>query len=155
MIKIKTELRRGWVLVRLLWIAFGIRGCQEATAAPPAPGVLTTNYTLIWDYPAGMPLLSSYVPGTNVAFNIYGTQTLGLAMSNWPTMYTLQSWALATNNGKVICCLSNATAGLGGAWFFVITASNITGESFFSNPALTGPAVPAQLAGVVSLLKGL
>lgn len=142
-------------VVRMVGLAvLGISGCQEAPAAPPVPGVLTSNYVVMCEHPANFPILSSYVPGTNAAFNVYGTQTLGTPMSNWPSMYNLTSWTLATNNGKAMVCLSNATAGLGGQWFFVVTVSNITGESFFSGLAQTGPVVPAQMFGSVSLLKG-
>jgi len=102
------------------WLAIGAAlAAGIAIAALAAP---TGDVTLAWSYPTNL------VAG--VTFKVYGSPTLGTPMSSWPV--------IATVPGPT----TNATVHIApGAFFFSVTASNIWGESSFSNVAQT-PALP-------------
>jgi hypothetical protein len=83
-----------------------------AIGAPP--GVMRTNLTLRWDYPANE--LS-----TNLTFKIYSTTNLSLPVTNWPVFVTV----VGTN-------LSHPVPVEDFKRFFSMTASNLIGEGNFS-----------------------
>ncbi len=112
----------------------------EASAVIPQPPVL---WGLTWDHPVGMPLLSSYVPGTNQAYQIYMTQTLGTSLTNWPLFTTFTNWSIITNQGGTFTYSNNVTVPFGQAFFF-INPTNVFGQapflSGYGSSAQTGPS---------------
>jgi len=96
-----------------------------------------TNWAFAWPAPTTMPILSSYSPGTNQAYNLYGTTNLGDVITGWPRVAYWTNWTLVTNGSAIYN--SNSIIVPPGVWYFALTATNLQGESFFSPVALTGP----------------
>lgn len=99
-------------------------------AAPIVPA--TATWALTFDQPTNMPVLTSYVPGTNQAYQVWGTGNLGTPLTNWTLLATWTSWALATNNGNII--LSNNIQVPFGQMFFYVNPTNVFGAA----PLLSG-----------------
>ncbi len=98
---------------------------------------VTTNWAFSWPASTNMPILSTYAPGTNQAFNLYGTTNLASLITGWPRQAYWTNWDLVTNGGVI--WFSNSVTVPPGVWYFALTATNLQGESFFSPVALTGP----------------
>jgi hypothetical protein len=100
----------------------------SAVAAPPFQNV---TWAILWDQPTNMPILSAYVPGTNQAYKVYGTTTLGTPQANWPLLTTFTNWALVTN-GASIQLSNNVTLPFAQQYFFFVNPTNVWGEPPFS-----------------------
>ena len=98
-----------------------------ANAAPPAP----VNIVFLWDTPAD-PMWTSYV------YRIYGTTNLAAPTNTWP-LVTVATNPVAVSNGTLLAFPIALTPA---AYFFEMTASNLWGESPFSQPAATPPSPP-------------
>ncbi len=109
-------------------------------AVVPQPPVV---WGLTWDQPAGMPVLSSYVPGTNQAYQVLVTQTVGLSLTNWPLLTTFTNWVVITNQGGSITLSNTVTLPFGQAFFF-LNPTNIFGAapllSGYGQATQTGPS---------------
>lgn len=110
--------------------------CLLALVAPLLCHAQNTNWAFVWPAPTTMPILSQYSPGTNQAYNLYGTTNLGDVITGWPRVAYWTNWTVVTN-GTI--WLSNSVIVPPGAWYFALTATNLQGESFFSPVAPTGP----------------
>lgn len=102
------------LLLALILVVFRL-----APAAPP--GVLRTNVMLVWNYPADQ--LS-----TNLTFKVYQSPDLAAPMTNWAVLTNV-----AGTNTSVVVALNPQVM------FFAVTASNLWGESPFSEAAGTPP----------------
>jgi hypothetical protein len=100
----------------------------SALAAPPFQNV---TWALVWDQPTNMPVLASYSPGTNQAYKVYGTSTLGTPQANWPLLTVFTNWFLVTN-GPSISLSNNVTLPFATQFFFTINPTNVWGEPPFS-----------------------
>ena len=107
-----------------------------------APPFVNVTWPLLWDQPTNMPVLSVYVPGTNQAYKIYGTSTLGTPQSQWPLLAMFTSWSLVTN-GPSISLSNSVTLPFALSYFFAINPTNVWGEPPFllgySATLVTGP----------------
>ena len=108
-------------------------------AAPIVPG--TSTWAVTWDQPTNMPVLLSYVPGTNQAYQVYGTPSLNVPLTNWTLLTTWTSWSLVTNGASI--SLSNNIQVSFGQWFFYVNPTNVFGAapllSEFGAVGQTGP----------------
>lgn len=109
-------------------------------AAPPFQNV---TWGLLWDQPTNMPVLSAYSPGTNQAYKVYGTSTVGTPMAQWPLLTLFTNWALITNVNGSIQLSNNVTLPFAPAYFFTVNPTNVWGEPPFSlnywATAMSGP----------------
>ncbi len=110
--------------------------CLLTFAVPMLCHGQNTNWAFAWPAPTTMPILSSYAPGTNQAYNLYGTTNLGDVITGWPRVAYWTNWTVVTN-GSI--WFSNSVIVPPGVWYFALTSTNLQGESFFSPVALTGP----------------
>lgn len=101
-----------------------------AVGAPIVPN--TSTWGLTFDQPTNMPVLLSYVPGTNQAYQVYGTPTLNTPLANWTLLTTWTSWSLVTNGTSI--SLSNNIQVSFGQWFFYVNPTNMFGAA----PLLSG-----------------
>ncbi len=103
-----------------LKISLAIGALAAITAAF---GLIQSPRTVIleWDYPTN-------ALSTNLTFVLRATNNPGVPLTNWPVITNISgtnlTWKLLVIPGQQ---------------FYVITASNIWGESDFSNVALTQP----------------
>lgn len=105
-----------------------------------APPFTNATWGLSWDQPTNMPVLASYVPGTNQAYVLRGTATVGLPMVNWPVIAVWTNWTLITNAGAIQ--LSNSVTLPFAQHFLYLNPTNLFGEApigFFGGLGLTGP----------------
>lgn len=109
-------------------LAILLLSAASVLAAPPFQNV---TWGIWFDYPTNMPVLSYYAPGTNEAFRIYGTSTLGTPQANWPFITTWTNWALITN-GPTISISNNVTLPFAPQYFFMFNPTNTWGEPPFS-----------------------
>lgn len=102
----------------------------------------TSTWGLWWDQPTNMPVLASYVPGTNQAYQVYVTQNLGTPLTNWTLTTTWTNWTVITNGNGTISLSNNITLPFGQA-FFAINPTNVFGAapllSGYCGLAWTGP----------------
>lgn len=106
-------------------IAILLLSASSVFAAPPFQNV---TWALLWDQPTNMPVLASYSPGTNQAYKVYGTSTIGTPMAQWPLLTTFTNWALITN-GTTITLSNNVTLPFATQYFFLLNPTNIWGEA--------------------------
>ena len=131
----------------LICLFLSIVGLQ---AAPP----LTATWALTWDQPTNMPVLASYVPGTNQAYQVLVTQTLGTPLTNWPVVVTWTNWSVVTNNGTIQ--LSNNITLPWGQAFFAVNPTNVFGSAplFLGYYAVAQTGPPWSSVNNSSLTKG-
>lgn len=113
---------------------------STALAAPPD----TMTWNFFWMAPTNQPILSSYVPGTNQAYKLYGTATLGLAMTNWPLLAVWTNWTVS-GDGK---WFSNQFTVASQPYFFLLNPTNTWGETNFAAWVQTGPMLYPQSIGL-------
>ncbi len=103
-----------------------------------------TNATwgLSWDQPTNMPVLTSYVPGTNQAYQVYTTQNLGTPLASWTLSATWTNWFLVTNSTGAIQLSNNITVPFA-TTFFYVNPTNVFGAaplfSGYGGMLITGP----------------
>lgn len=112
--------------------------------------IITTNWAIQWQVPTNIPVLSSYVAGTNQAYNLYGTTNFGQTITAWPLLAYWPSWSVVTNGSTI--WYSNSITLPPGVWYTALTGTNQQGESFFSPVALTGPMATTPTS--LTMLKG-
>jgi hypothetical protein len=91
------------------------------------PGVIRTNVTLTW-------LTNVNTPSPDFIYKLYSTTNLSVSLTNWPIYATFSG----TNTGITLPIDSNQR-------WFVLTASNWWGETFFSNVTNTPPILRYDL----------
>ena len=121
------------------WFIALLLGTFTVSAAPPFANV---TWGLLWDQPTNMPVLSFYAPGTNQAYKVYGTTTLGTPMANWPLLTTWTNWTMVSS-GTALQLSNNITLPFAPQYFFYINPTNVWGEPPFSlgywSWAMSGP----------------
>lgn len=114
--------------MKKLLLSVILLGTMLAFSAPPFVSV--TWYLLI-SQPSTMPVLPSYVPGTNQAYRVYATSTLGTPQDQWPLVATWTNWVVVTNNGSIFLS-NNITLPYSPQYFFTVNPTNVWGEPPFS-----------------------
>lgn len=105
------------------------------SALAAGPNTNTTTWAFWWQAPTNQPSLSYYVPGTNQAYKLYGTPTLGTPMANWPLLAVWTNWSVS-GDGK---WFSNTFTLQATPYFFLLNPTNVWGETNFAAWAQTGP----------------
>lgn len=90
-------------------------------------GSVKTNLTLAWDYPTNQF-------DTNLVFILRYTTNAAISITNWPVIQVING-----SNRQTTVAMSPSVA------FFVMTASNLWGEGFFSNVAAVPPPPTSSL----------
>lgn len=103
-----------------------------------------TTWLIWWQCPTNMPPLSFYVPGTNQAYKIYGTSTLGTPMAQWPLLAVWTNWQVSADGKWFTNTVTVPTA----QYFFHMEPTNTWGEASFGAWGQTGPMLSPPSIGL-------
>jgi len=103
---------------------------------------LGTNATwgISFDSPTNMPVLTSWIPGTNQAYKVYGASSAGTPIDNYQLLVVWTNWFLFTNNGSIY--ISNNITLPAKQYYILVNPTNTWGEppfGQFSATVHTGP----------------
>ncbi len=110
------------------------------------------DWTIYWTY-GGIGPYTNYIPGSNSAWHVYGTPTVGTPVIAWQPMALWTNWS-TTNITGTNYFFNTLSVPFVSQWFFTVVPTNNQGEYPLASVLSTAQTDPPLIAPSATRLSG-